>query len=134
MLARPEKFDLANATCIYSSSMWQALMSSFTSRNHLNRESSSTPRYLETSNFRVSRRRSRVDAAEHTETVAVSGAQSAGDCADAAGSLQLATRQVLAARTWRLWSLSLEDSRDQTASSPTVELIRSTALHSTSLK
>uniref|UniRef100_M4C1K4 Uncharacterized protein n=1 Tax=Hyaloperonospora arabidopsidis (strain Emoy2) TaxID=559515 RepID=M4C1K4_HYAAE len=37
--------------------MWRFLLASSTSKNHLNRKSSSTPRYLQASNFRVSRRR-----------------------------------------------------------------------------
>ena len=74
-------------------------MASSTSRNHLNRESSSTP-----GTWRLLTLESLVDAhvstlKKQTEAIAVSGAQSAGDRADAAGSLHLATRQVRAART-----------------------------------
>ena len=63
-LASPAKYDWANATCIISSWMRRASMALSTSTNHLNKKSSSTPRYLEISSSRDSRQLSRVDFAD----------------------------------------------------------------------
>ena len=89
---------------ICSLSTRRVFMALSSSTNHNNRESSSTPR---TWRYQLSRFRDDAYVSsrpQQLETVAVSGAQSAGDRADVAGSLQLATRQVLAARAWRLWN------------------------------